>query len=63
MCIFECWAARARPVMMHQHVDDFFEQVGLLWAEEASSDLVNGSLQLRQLVVVILSVVPKQDER
>lgn len=61
MCIFECSAARAPPVMMHQHVDDFFEQVGLLRAEEASSDLVNGSFQLRQVVVVLVSVVSKQD--
>lgn len=51
------------PVMMHQHVDNFFKQVRLLWAKEASSNLVNGLFQLRQAVVVLLSVVSKQDRK
>lgn len=45
------------PVMMHQHVDDLFEQIGLLWAKEASRNLVNGLFQLRQSVVILLSMV------
>lgn len=45
------------PVMMHQHVDNFFKQVRLLWAKEASSDLVNGLFQLGQPVIVLFSVV------
>lgn len=49
--------------MMHQHVDNFFKQVRLLWAKEASSNLVNGLFQLRQAVVVLLSVVSKQDRK
>ncbi len=48
------------PVMIHQHVDNFFKQVMLLWAKEASSNLVNGLFQLRQTVVVLFSVVSKQ---
>lgn len=49
------------PVMMHQHVDNFFKQVRLLWAKEASSNLVNGLFQLRQPVVVLFSVVSERD--
>lgn len=49
------------PVMMHQHVDNFFKQVRLLGAEEAPSNLVNGLFQLRQAVVVLFSMVSKQD--
>lgn len=49
------------PVMMHQHVDNFFKQVRLLWAKEAASDLVNGLFQLRQPVVVLFSVVSERD--
>lgn len=45
------------PVVIHQHVDNFFEQVRLLWAEEAPGDLVNGLFQLRQAIVVLVSVV------
>lgn len=47
------------PVIMHQHVDNFFKQVGLLWAKEASSNLVNSLFQLRQAVVVLFSMVSK----
>lgn len=50
------------PVMMHQHVDDLFKQVRLLWAEEARGDLVDGLFELRQTVVVRLGVVTKQDQ-
>lgn len=49
------------PVMMHQHVDNFFKQVMLLWAKEASSDLVNSLFQLRQTIVVVLSVISEQE--
>lgn len=42
---------------MHQHVDNFFKQVRLLRAKEASSDLVNGLFQLGQPVVVLFSIV------
>lgn len=41
------------PVMMHQHVDYFFKQVRLLWAKEASRNLVNSLFELRQAVVVL----------
>lgn len=50
------------PVVMHQHVDNFLKQVRLLWAKEASSDLVNGLLQLWQPVVVLICVVSKQNK-
>lgn len=46
--------------MMHQHVDNFFKQVRLLWAKEASSNLVNGLFQLGQPVIVLFSVVSTQ---
>lgn len=51
------------PVMMHQHVDNFFKQVMLLWAKEASSNLVNSLFQLRQTVVVLFGVVSKQERK
>lgn len=41
-----------KSVMMHQHVDNFFKQVRLLWAKVASSNLVNSLFQLWQAVVV-----------
>jgi len=43
--------------VVHQHVDDVLEEVGLVGAEEASGDLVHGLLQLRDAVVVGLGVV------
>lgn len=48
------------PVMMHQHVDDLFKQIRLLWAEKASRNLVNGLFQLRQSVVISLSMVSEK---
>lgn len=51
------------PVMMHQHVDYFLKQVRLLWAKEASSNLVDSLFQLRQAVVVLFSVVSKQGKK
>lgn len=51
------------PVMMHQHVDNFFKQVRLLWAKEASSNLVNGLFQLRQAVVVLLSMISEEAQQ
>lgn len=51
------------PVMMHQHVDNFFKQVRLLWAKEASSNLVNSLFQLRQTIVVLFGVVSKQERK
>lgn len=51
-------AAQASPVMVEEHVDHIFEEVRLLWGEEATLNLVNGLLQLGELVVVLLGVVP-----
>lgn len=51
------------PVMMHQHVDNFFKQVRLLWAEEATSNLVHSLFKLRQAVAVLLSVIPKWNRK
>lgn len=51
------------PVMIHQHVDNFLKQVGLLWAEEASSNLVDSLFQFRDAVVVFFSVVSKQERK
>lgn len=51
------------PVMMHQHVDNFFKQVRLLWAKEASSNLVHGLFQLRQAVVVLLSMISEEAQQ
>lgn len=59
VCVYACVRLRllmldvSLPVMMHQHVDNFFKQVRLLWAKEASSNLVNSLFQLRQAVVVL----------
>lgn len=50
------------PVMMHQHVDDLFKQIRLLWAEEASRNLVHGLFQLRQSAVISLSMVSEKGQ-
>lgn len=42
---------------MHQHINQVFEEVGLIGAEQASRDLVHGLLQLRDTVVVGHSVI------
>lgn len=69
VCVFACVCLGLLmldvplPVMMHQHVDDFFKQVMLLWAKVASSDLVNSLFQLRDAVVVLLSVVSKREHK
>lgn len=51
-------AAQVSPVVVEEHVDHIFEEVRLLWGEEAALNLVNGLLQLGELVVVLLGVVP-----
>lgn len=71
--LFVCVRARVRlrllmldvplPVMMHQHVDNFFKHVRLLWAKEASGDLVNSLFQLGKALVVLFSVVSKQEQK
>lgn len=48
--------------MVHQHVDEVFEEVGLAGAEEASRYLVHRLLQLRDTVVVGHSVIA-EDKR
>lgn len=50
------------PVMMHQHVDNLFKQIRLLRAEEASRNLVHGLFQLRQSVVILLSMVSEKGQ-
>lgn len=45
--------------MVHQHVDEVFEEVRLAGAEEAFGYLVYGLLQLRNTVVVRHSVIAK----
>lgn len=51
-------ASQASPVVVEKHVDHIFEEVRLLWGEEATLDLVNGLLQLGELVIVLLGIVP-----
>lgn len=51
-------ASQASPVMVEEHVDHIFEEVRLLWGEEATLNLVNGLLQLGEPVVVLLGIVP-----
>lgn len=41
-----------QPVMVHQHIDEVFEEVGLGGAEVASRNLVHCLLQFWDLVVV-----------
>jgi len=45
------------PIMVHQHVDNILEKVWLFWAEESSSDLVYGLLQLWNTIVELGCVV------
>lgn len=69
VCVYECVHCRLQtlemslPVMMHQHVDNFFKQVRLLWAKEASRNLVDSLFQLRQAVVVLFSAVSKPKQK
>lgn len=49
--------------MVEQHVDHVFEEVRLLGREEATLDLVNGLLQLWELLVILLGVVPGEKKR
>lgn len=46
-----------QPVVVHQHVDEVFEEVGLAVAEESSRYLIHSLLQLRDTVVVWRSVI------
>lgn len=48
-----------QPVVVHQHVDEVFEEFRLAGAEEASRYLVHGLLQLRNTVVVRYSIIAK----
>lgn len=61
LCLRRLMLDVSLPVMVHQHVDNFFKQVRLLWAKEASSNLVNSLFQLRQTVVVLFSTVSMQE--
>lgn len=54
-------ASQASPVMVEEHVDHVFEEVRLIWGEEAALDLVNGLLQLGEPVVVLLGIVPGRE--
>lgn len=54
-------ASQGSPVMVEEHVDHVAEEVRLLWGEEATLDLVNGFLQLGELVVVLLGIVPGRE--
>lgn len=46
-----------QPIVVHQHVDQVFEEVGLAGAEVASGYLVHGLLQLGDAVVVRHTVI------
>lgn len=48
------------PVMVHEHVDQILEELRLTGAEVASSDLINGLLQLWNAVVELACVVSVQ---
>lgn len=48
------------PVMIQQHVDYVLEELRLLGVEVPTLDLVNHLSQLRDAVIVLLSVVPAQ---
>lgn len=51
------WPASS-PVMVHEHVDNVLEQVGLFRGEEAAAQLFNDLPELRNSVVVLLGIVP-----
>lgn len=46
------------PVVVHEHVDDVAEQVGLAGAEEAAAELIDRLAQLGQPLVEIPRAVP-----
>lgn len=54
-------ATQASPIVVEEHVDHIFEEVRLLWGEEATGDLVDGMLQLGEPLVVPLGIVPAKE--
>lgn len=44
--------------MVHEHVDDVLEQVGLFGGEEATAQLLDDLPKLRNSVIVLLGIVP-----
>lgn len=56
------WPAGS-PVVVHEHVDNVLEQVGLLGGEEAAAQLLDDLAQLRDPVIVLLGVVPAGKSR
>lgn len=51
------WPASS-PVMVHEHVDNVLEQVGLFRGEEAAAQLFDDLPELRNSVIVLLGIVP-----
>lgn len=47
------------PVMIHEHVDDVFEEFRLFGAEESSADLIHNLFELRQTLVVFPGIVSR----
>lgn len=45
--------------MVHEHVDNVLEQVGLFGGEETTAQLLNDLPKLRNSVVVLLGTVPE----
>lgn len=50
------------PVMVHKHIDNVLEQVGLFGGEEATAQLLNDLPKLRNAVIVLLGIVPARTE-
>lgn len=46
------------PVMVHEHVDDVLEQVGLLGGEEATAQLLDDLPEFGDPIIELLGVVP-----
>ncbi len=45
--------------MIHEHVDNVFEEFRLFGAEESSADLIHHLLQFRQTLVVFPGIVSR----
>lgn len=45
--------------MIHEHVDDVFEEFRLFGAEESSADLIHNLFELRQTLVVFPGIVSR----
>lgn len=43
--------------MIHEHVDDIFEELRLFGTEESSADLIHNQFQFRQTLIIFPGII------